>query len=137
MAGESGLRMTRQRRAILKELRNSSSHPTVQEVFAAVRKELPRISLGTVYRNLDVMAERGLVRKLEVGGSQKRFDGDTSDHHHVRCVECNRVADVELAEIPELETRLRDSAGFEVRGYRVEFLGLCPRCRENRGAAGK
>jgi len=133
MAGESDLRMTRQRRAILEHLRNSSSHPTVQEVYAGVRKKLPRISLGTVYRNLDLMAGRGLVRKLEVGGTQKRFDGDTSEHHHVRCVECNRVADVELSRAPGLEKALCNPAGYEITGYRVEFLGLCPRCQKSRG----
>ncbi len=130
MQNESEWRMTRQRRAILDELRSSSSHPTAQEVYAGVRKKLPRISLGTVYRNLDTMAERGLIRKLEVGGSQKRFDGETSKHHHVRCTECNRVDDVEMDRDSGLQRFLCDTAGYDVVSYHVEFLGLCPRCRE-------
>ena len=68
-------RMTHQRRIILEELRNTRSHPTADEVYEIVRKRIPKISLGTVYRNLELLSESGVIQKLEIGGTQKRFDG--------------------------------------------------------------
>lgn len=87
-------RMTRQRAVILEELRKTKSHPTADELYSIVRERLPRISLGTVYRNLDFLADSGEIRRLEAAGSTKRFDGDISWHQHVRCLRCGRIGDV-------------------------------------------
>ncbi len=78
------MRLTTQRQVILEELGKVTSHPTANEVYDMVRKRLPRIGLGTVYRNLELMAESGLILKLEVGGTQKRFDATTDLHYHIR-----------------------------------------------------
>jgi Fur family ferric uptake transcriptional regulator len=75
---DNNMRLTNQRQVIIEELKKVTSHPTANEVFDMVRKRLPRIGLGTVYRNLDLLSDRGIIKKLEVGGEQKRFDGDTS-----------------------------------------------------------
>ncbi len=122
--------MTRQRTVILEELRKSRSHPTADELYARVRRRLPRISLGTVYRNLDVLAERGIIEKLVVGGSQKRFDADTEHHHHVRCLGCGRVQDVPVGGAAAIGAALPEVEGYEITGYRLEFLGHCHRCRK-------
>jgi Fur family ferric uptake transcriptional regulator len=132
MAEQRPQRMTRQRRIILEELRKLKSHPTADELYDAVRERLPRISLGTVYRNLDVLQENGEVLKLESAGSQKRFDGDTHPHYHVRCVHCGRVGDVEN-EVAELDVTGFSAPGFTITGGTVEFYGICDLCRE-RGA---
>ena len=87
-------RMTRQRAVILEELRKVKTHPTADELYSIVRERLPRISLGTVYRNLDFLADTGEIRRLEAAGTTKRFDGDISWHQHVRCIHCGRIGDV-------------------------------------------
>lgn len=87
-------RHSRQRDIILEEVRRGKTHPSAQEVYDRVRPRLPKISLGTVYRNLEQLAAHGLIRKLELPGDQRRFDGDVSEHYHIRCLVCGRVDDV-------------------------------------------
>ena len=120
-------RMTRQRAVILEELRKVKSHPTADEVYSIVRERLPRISLGTVYRNLDFLADTGEILKLEAAGSTKRFDGDTSWHQHVRCNHCGRIGDVMTPQTPP-EVNGLHVEGFTVTGARVEYDGVCHRC---------
>ena len=128
MQKHPNLRMTRQRRVILEELRKVNTHPSADEIYEIVRKRLPRISLGTVYRNLEILSDSGDIQKLETGCSLKRFDGNLSEHCHIRCVRCDRIADAPM--LPELEIDLErlDSTDFEIFGHRLEFLGLCPQC---------
>ena len=136
MQKHPNLRMTRQRRVILEELRKVNTHPSADEIYEMVRKRLPRISLGTVYRNLEILSESGDIQKLEPGCSLKRFDGNVFEHSHIRCICCDRIADAPMA--PELAIDLEqfDSNGFEIIGHRLEFIGVCPQCsdRSNPGA---
>jgi len=126
-------RMTPQRQAILEELRSVTSHPTADELYEMIRKRLPRISLGTVYRNLEILSESGLVQKLELGGSQKRFDGNVKNHYHVRCIRCGRVDDMPMAPLSSLEKTAREITDYEIVGHRAEFIGICPRCNRRKG----
>lgn len=127
------IRKTRQRAAILEVLRSIKSHPTAAELHALVRKRLPRISLGTVYRNLDALARQGSIRKLLSGREEARFDGDLSGHYHVRCTDCGRVGDVFGLELPNVDPAEPGRAsGFEILGCRLEFIGVCPECRRRR-----
>ncbi|MEW6532249.1 MAG: transcriptional repressor [Thermodesulfobacteriota bacterium] len=130
------LRMTKQRRLILEELLKTKSHPSADEVYRMVRERLPNISLGTVYRNLELLSESGLILKLELSGVAKRFDGTVEDHYHVRCVQCGQVRDVEVSPLPEIEAAVQDASGYEIFAHRLEFRGLCPLCRNRRGIAG-
>jgi len=129
MNNNKNLRMTVQRRVILDALKHSSAHPTADEVFDKVRGELPHISLGTVYRNLEVMTELGLIARVEAAGNQRRYDGRTESHSHIRCVSCGRVDDVtaraELAPGGDVGAE----SGYRVDGWRLEFTGTCPGCR--------
>jgi Fur family ferric uptake transcriptional regulator len=129
VAAKKKFRMTRQRRIILEELRKLRSHPTADEVYDTVRKRVPRISLGTVYRNLEVLSQWGLARKLDLAGAPRRFDGSMEDHYHVRCVACGEVEDVPIEPMPDLEASIRSNTDFEIIGHRLNFLGFCPRCR--------
>lgn len=121
-------RMTRQRAVILEELRKVKSHPTADELYSIVRERLPRISLGTVYRNLDFLADSGEIRRLEAAGSTKRFDGDISWHQHVRCSTCGRIGDVmrPLA-VPSVEG-MKVEGFSSISGSRIEFDGICEDC---------
>ena len=130
------LRMTRPRKVILEELRKVNTHPSADELYEIVRRRLPRISLGTVYRNLEILSESGDIQKLEPGCSLKRFDGNPSEHCHIRCVRCDRIADASM--VPDLEIDLQrvNSTDFEIVGHRLEYLGVCPICsdKSNRDA---
>ena len=125
------MRLTNQRRLILEELRSVTTHPTADEVYGMVRQKMPRISLGTVYRNLEVLSSLGLVRKLENAAGQKRFDGDVSPHHHIRCEVCGKVGDIfDAPDISGIEAGV--TTDFEITGVSLEFSGVCPGCRASR-----
>jgi len=126
---EPHLRMTRQRQVILEELRKVCSHPGADEVYALVRKRMPRISLGTVYRNLEVLSAMGEIQKIEIGGSLKRFDGNTAPHYHIRCLRCQKVVDAPVAPLADIQNLLDGKTDFSITGHRLEFLGLCPKCQ--------
>ena len=120
-------RHTQQRRVILEEMRRLRSHPTADELYLRVRERLPRISLATVYRNLDRLVAAGQVPRVEWAGAQRRFDGEVGPHSHVRCQRCQRVAD--LAVLPDLSlAAVQASTDYRVTGARVEYLGWCPVC---------
>lgn len=127
---DSNLRITPQRQVILEELRIADSHLTADEVYKMVRARLPRISLGTVYRNLEILSRLGMINKLELGGMQKRFDGKTQDHYHLRCLRCGRIEDVPMEPQAVLEESVEALTDYKVLGHRLEFIGLCLTCRE-------
>lgn len=124
-----GTRATRQRKVILEELQAVTSHPTADEVYQMVRQRLPRISLGTVYRNLELLSGAGLIQRLDAGGSQMRFDGNALPHAHVRCLRCGAVSDLHYdAELPPLE-RAQAVTDYELVSQALSFAGVCPRCQ--------
>lgn len=125
---EAKLRMTHQREIILEELRRSKTHPTADELYERIKKKLPRISLATVYRNLEILSESGLIKKLEISGRQKRFDWDPSDHDHVYCTKCQRVDNIPTETAPLLSIEPNQQRGYRITGCRIEFYGLCPNC---------
>lgn len=122
------LRMTHQREIILAELRKTTNHPTADELYEQVKKILPRISLATVYRNLEILSATGIIRKLEISGRQKRFDWELKEHNHIYCVQCHRVDNIELKRPPSLSVQPEHGKGYKVSGCRIEFFGLCPQC---------
>lgn len=121
-------RNTKQREVILAVVQDMHSHPTVDEVYAAVRQKLPHVSLATVYRNLELLAEQGLLRKIDFGGSQMRFDNTVHEHLHIRCVQCGRVDDIAIEPGGEVEYHIEHSGGYRVLGHHLEFFGICPVC---------
>ena len=124
-------RATRQRQVILEELRGVTSHPTADEVYDMVRRRMPHISLGTVYRNLEALSEQGLIQKLEFGGHQMRFDGNPQNHCHVRCTQCSCISDLDCGQIDEIDVIITNLVtDYDIDGYRLEFTGLCPRCKK-------
>lgn len=127
---DRNLRMTRQRRVILETLRENNTHPSADEVYEMVRRKLPRISLGTVYRNLEILSELGEIQKLELSGSLMRFDGVPEKHYHIRCINCDRLDDAPLGSLDNIEEKLLGATEYKVMGHRLEFMGLCPHCLE-------
>ncbi len=122
------MRLTTQRQIILEELEKVTSHPTANEVYDMVRKRLPRIGLGTVYRNLELMAETGIILKIEVGGTQKRFDATTHPHYHIRCISCGKVEDIEIPVMADIDQAAAELSHYQVLGHHIEFSGVCSTC---------
>lgn len=120
-----------QRDAILTELRALDSYPTADDLYDRLRERLPRLSLGTVYRNLELLVNQGVIVKLSFCGKQNRFDANTISHHHWRCDACGRICNlnaqehgVELNWI--LHQVLRETA---CHSYELVLNGRCPECR--------
>jgi Fur family transcriptional regulator, ferric uptake regulator len=123
------LRNSKQRLMIIEQLQSLKSHPTADDLYHLLRKQMPRISLGTVYRNLEFLSQEGLIQKLDVGGSQKRFDGNAQEHYHVRCQRCGRLDDIQLSPKREMETEAESLSGYAILRHRLEFIGICPECQ--------
>ncbi len=124
------LRMTRQRRLILAEFRRPGRHLTADEVYARIRRRLANISLGTVYRNLEILSQAGRIKKLHIGGGQKQYDGGLHPHYHIRCIRCGRISDVPAEPFGDLEATAGKTSKFRISGHQLEFEGLCPICRK-------
>ncbi|OGO07081.1 MAG: transcriptional repressor [Chloroflexi bacterium RBG_13_60_13] len=122
-------RRSKQRESIVRVLRGTRSHPTADWVYEQVRKEIPNISLGTVYRNLKMMKERGEILELSCAGSLGRFDGNPENHYHFRCDRCGRVHDIDEAIDRAIDEKVAARTGFEISHHRLEFRGLCIECQ--------
>lgn len=117
---------------ILEALARPVGHLTGDQVYRLARRRLPRISLGTVYRNLEVLSEAGLIRRLELGGTRRRYDANAAPHHHIRCLRCGKVEDIVVPPTPGLEQEARAASGYEVVAHHLELVGYCPRCQPRR-----
>jgi len=126
---EKKMRLTTQRQVLLEELRKITTHPSAGELYDMVRQRLPHIGLATVYRNMELLSECGFIKILETGSKQKRFDGNTSPHYHIRCITCGRVDDMLIPRLEDLDAQASDSCSYMILGHNIEFHGICPDCR--------
>ncbi len=124
-------RKSKQKETILNFLKGTSSHPTASCIYEEVRKEIPNISLGTVYRNLGLLKQEDKILELDLAGSLSRFDGDTRSHYHFRCEQCGRVFDVDESVDTESNERVARKTGFKVSHHILEFRGLCQDCQSS------
>ncbi len=121
-------RRTRQLTAVYEVVRAAHDHPTAEEVCERVRRQVPRISLGTVYRNLQKLAQARQVRVVPLAERPARYDAIVQEHDHFLCEGCGDVADLTQAVTRPSYAALRAS-GFQVRAHALTLYGLCPRCR--------
>lgn len=125
-------RMTQQRKIILEEISELREHLTADEIYARVREKLPRISMGTVYRNLDILANSGFIRKLDPGLPQMLFESNMDEHYHITCTRCGKIEDAPLGPIKnrveDLEKALGNMTKHGIFGHKLEFIGLCKEC---------
>jgi len=121
-------RDTKQRRVVFETIRGTLSHPTADWIFERVRTTLPKISLGTVYRNLSVLKDEGMVREIYGSDRRAHYDAVTTKHAHFICSDCGSISDVH--NLPECDWRAaKELVGCEVTEQRIEFVGVCPRCQ--------
>ena len=142
LVADQKYRMTQQRKIIMNEVRKLHSHPTADEIYVRVRKKLPHISMGTVYRNLDILSRTGFIKKIDPGSTQMRFDGKVEDHYHIICMVCSGIEDVPLGKpdhsLDQLEKAIVNVTNYSVFGHNLEFIGLCPKCaREGQSSLGE
>jgi Fe2+ or Zn2+ uptake regulation protein len=116
------VRKSKQRDLVLEIVLRSKEHPTAEDVFSEARKTLPRISLGTVYRNLRLLTDEGQIRSIRFGSEPERFDGFLDVHEHFICKVCGKIYDIEpTLQIPNLPGKL-------VTDYRLDLIGFCESC---------
>ena len=120
---------TTQKQAIFDWVRNSESHPTAQEVFEEVKKDLPQISFATVYRNLNALAKDGLIKEVQFVDNVKRYEGRTEPHQHFICKDCDRIIDMQLSELLNVSDIADQLKCHEVNEFRLELVGTCASCK--------
>ena len=123
---------TRQRARILAWLRETDSHPTAAQTHDALVRELPNLSLGTVYRNLEVLVSEGAIGEVPSAGGGVRYDGNLRPHHHFICESCGAIDDVHLQAPPELARKLRRARGRTAQRIRIDFYGFCESCEPSK-----
>jgi len=131
---KSGVRITPQRHAVLEYLLNSMTHPTADDIYKALEGKFPNMSVATVYNNLRVLKDIGLVRELTYGDASSRFDCNTSDHYHIICNQCGKIVDFHYPSLEEVESLAEQVTGFDVSHHRLEVYGTCNACKERQGA---
>lgn len=122
------LKKSRKRERILEVIRGTTSHPTAEWVYRKLKDEMPELSLGTVYRNLEQLTENGELMKLP--GDTARYDGNTKAHHHMTCEVCGSVFDLPIPFDENLASSLAKGTDFLIKSYTIEFRGICPNCKE-------
>lgn len=121
------MNFSRQRECILNYLKSTTAHPTAEEIHQHLKEELPNLSLATVYRNCNRLADAGELLRLDAGG-KTHFDANTSDHQHFVCVKCDRVYDMFFS-LPERVIRDNLPEGFKHESHKLYFFGVCRKCR--------
>lgn len=122
---EADFALTPQRLAVMEHLEDNKEHPSAEDIYRAVRRRLPTMSFATVYNTLELLKGRGMVTELALDTQRKRFDPDTRPHHHLICTRCRRIVDVHA----DYRLDIGEAEGFAITGARIEFYGVCPRCR--------
>jgi Fe2+ or Zn2+ uptake regulation protein len=124
-----GAHLTQQRAAVFDYLSQVTHHPTAEEVYLSVKQKLPKISLATVYKNLEALVNCGAISKLTYGDAAARYDIRTDHHYHTRCLSCGKMWDLDAKSGSDWLKQIKPQAGFRVEDYRLELLGYCRECR--------
>lgn len=127
----ANLKYSRQREAIKDYLSSTNQHPTADTVYTHVREEFPHISLGTVYRNLNLLADIGEVAKITTPNGGDRFDADISPHYHVLCTKCGKVIDLNMEPLDSIDKRAQTCFDGHIDSHTALFFGTCRDCLEN------
>ena len=123
-------RKSQQRERILEILKETKSHPTADWIYMKLKEEIPELSLGTVYRNLKVLMDQGLIQKLPFGSTFDRFEAKIAPHYHLVCEKCGVVEDFEMPQYSEINVQAEKMSAFKISRHRIDFFGLCEKCQD-------
>jgi Fur family peroxide stress response transcriptional regulator len=122
------IKHSRQREAIKNYLMQTNEHPTADTVYRYIRNEYPNISLGTVYRNLNLLAQQGEILKIDCQDGCDHFDGNVKPHNHFLCTRCGRVLDLDMESIDYINEIAGANFAGKIEGHEMFFYGVCPNC---------
>ncbi len=120
---------SKQREALFNLLCSTRTHPTAAWLYDKLRKDFPHLSQGTVYRNLNILAEQKRIKVINVDGTFAHFDADMSVHNHVICTRCGKVEDAFMPSDEQCDQKAADISGYRIDSHRFDFFGLCPDCQ--------
>lgn len=122
------MRLTRQRAIIMEVLRRTTIHPTADWIYDRVRERCPNVSLGTIYRNLNLLKEKRLISELKFGKNTSRYECNFESHHHIICLKCGKLEDIQCESHSDLNKSVEKISGYEIVTHQLEFNGICPVC---------
>jgi Fur family peroxide stress response transcriptional regulator len=125
----STYKRSRQRERILELLQGTGRHPAADWIYRQLKDEFPNLSMGTVYRNLSILIEQGLVKRIDFGSTFDRFDANVGPHYHFICERCGAIIDLELPIDESLNERVNRATPLAAHRHRIEFYGICERCQ--------
>jgi Fur family transcriptional regulator, peroxide stress response regulator len=121
---------SKQREAIIRIIKNTSSHPSAEWIYEQVKKEIPNIGLATVYRNLRLLKQSGELRELHPSTDTARYDGCIDSHYHFYCDRCGKVLDLDEPVDTAVEARITEKTGLEITHHNLILNGLCIECQK-------
>lgn len=130
MLRSNGFKVTPQRLAVYEVLSNTKEHPNAEMIFSSLQATYPTMSLATVYKTIDILNEIGLVQILNAGEDSFRYDADTSEHAHVRCVDCGKVEDLYDLDVEKFNKGIEKNTHYKLVGQQFYFYGVCPDCQK-------
>ena len=126
---ENKYRRSKQRERIIELLRSTGSHPTANWLYDKLKDEFPDLSMGTVYRNLGILFEQGLIKRIDFGSTFDRFDANIVPHYHFICEECGAIIDLKFPVDSDLNKRVNEVTGLTPQRHNTQFYGLCKKCK--------
>lgn len=127
---ERTIKYSRQREAIIENLRNRYDHPTAEQLYVDLKAKYPKISLGTVYRNLALLESMGEIIKISTNAESDRFDGFVNNHYHLACTECGGVTDVDMPVNDNLDSMVEQITKADIKKHSLIFYGTCEKCKK-------
>lgn len=132
MINKSSRRNTKQKRIIFDELSKTKAHPDADALFRMVRRRLPNISMGTIYRNINLLRDEGKILELNCGRYSSHYDADIRNHYHFFCLDCRNIFDLDEPLLRTLDSRVSKGSGMCVEYHRIDFYGYCRNCKARR-----
>ncbi len=124
-------RNSQQRERILALVRSTKSHPTAEWIYQQLKPLYNTLSMGTVYRNLNILEAQGVIQRISTENGVDRFEPDVHPHYHLICEKCGIVSDIEMPHNSELNIQAEQLSQYKIDRHRIDFFGLCPKCRDN------
>lgn len=122
-------RFSKQRQIIYDAIKNNPVHPSADTIYNMLKEEYPELSLGTVYRNLNVLTDMGLIIKISSGLDSEHYDGNIDEHYHLICTRCNKMFDVDIPYQHDIVSKAQESSKHWITKHDIVFSGVCEHCR--------